>query len=66
MDDFIKGLICSKFRCRKRSGRNILEPEGLIVIILRSLDDPYNGLLDKSDAPYKDKGVDGIEEGMQH
>ena len=67
MYDLLDGLLCCKFRCCKRTCRNILESVRLLVLAgLRLLDELADCLCDKVSKPYENEGVDQVEEGMEY
>ena len=66
MDDLIKSLLHGKFRRSKRTGRNILESEHFLLLVLRSLDQPDYSLLYHLCKPDKYQGIDSVEESMKH
>ena len=67
MYNFLYSLLCCKFRCCKRTCRNILESVRLLILAgFRLLDEFADSLCDKIGEPYENEGVDQVEEGMEH
>ena len=62
MNDFLKCLFSSKFWSRKRTCRDIFEPECLVFLLLGILDYSAYKFLDARDEPDENECIDCVKE----